>query len=350
MNRAPKGNMMHRFLTLNVFLLLIVACGSGGTGDKDSGIGEEPSSPDAPAEDEGPPLDPDTRPRWPIVTEISTVPTPTHPMSGAIMRNVITHQDVPDDALDSGDGCFEPAGLMVNFVWDGVHGNAIATTFGIHPTFTSTVPTNPFDVKHYDLCVTKDKNATTKCTGGPKDEIYRIDPPTSTFAPPDGLPREKFYLKDFTWQVRGCGGSTGSLCGAWSTAMDMSWGLAPPVALREEVITLADGSPGLKLHFCNVNKEFAAQDGTSHLICLMKAADASADAAAECQEQYETRTARGNTYWIVTSSNSPEPINDRNALPAPDDDGAWTVGACNVVDLKYCAWDLRQPRIFSSPF
>jgi len=346
---------MIRLLASVTILLLLAACEPSGPADTDGGpkgentadTGEDPGSSDD--TEPGILLDPEQASAWPIMHQIRLdVPTPVFPYPGAIMRNVITLEDVPADVQYADAHCHEPKGLLVDFSWQGVHGGAFATVFGSEPTFTLTLPPNPLRVTRYDLCVTTDTDPVTKCTGGADDEMYAISPPRSHFAPPDGLP-DRFYLQDFSWQIRACRGSPSAVCGEWSESIPMAWGFAGPIPLREETFTLADGSVGLNLHYCGVEKYGAAASGTDHIICMTKSQNHTNNPALPCQVQYKTGITQGSIHWFLLSSNSPE--ENVSASEIPDGDISWTVGACNsnVAD-KFCSWAQVPPRIFTPPF
>ena len=348
---------MHRFRLFAACVFLLGGCGQSDPGDADGGPTVDDPRAEGPRlageEDERDEIviDPDAIRDWPILKRIRLdIPTPNYPAPDSMIRNVISLEEVDPDVIYSAEHCREPKGLQVSFSWQGVHGGAIATVFGTQPRLTTNLRLNRFAVVRYELCVSTDTDPNTKCTGGLEDEIYQIAPPRNHLTPPDGLPRDKFYLKDFTWQVRACRNSP-AVCGAWSEAVPLAWGFATPIELRQETFTLGDESLGLKLHYCNVDKTEAAASGTDHIICLWKADTPVANAAATCQAQYDTGMTQGTEVWFRLSSNSPEDIFSSTDLPAQNADNVWAVGACNSnVATKFCAWSTVQPRTFPWPF
>ena len=342
------------FLALVVILFLLGGCGPSGPGD--AGDDATPGvDADAAADGQEILLDPDFIRAWPIMRRIRLdVPTPAYPLPGSIMRNVISvvpHDSADDDSPFTAADCREPDGLQVTFSWQGVHGGAIATLLADGVTTVSPSLANPFQVTSYDLCVSTDTDPATKCTGSDnKNEIYKIDPPRSYYEPPNGLPSDKFYLKNFSWQVRACRELTVA-CGEWSDRTPMAWAFAGPLPLSEETMVRADGSIGLNLHHCNVNKSGVAASDTYHVVCMAKAESFTANPSRECQTQNFSGNAIGDVHWIRHSSNSPEGLLGPNDIPASDGDNMWTVGACNPhVDNTFCGWSQIPPRIFVSPF
>lgn len=301
-----------------------------------------------------------------VVDQTPGTPETLFPSGDEVFRNRIA-VDVPVAEADA-DNCHEPDTLSLEFRWRGPRGGFI------HRWGDEPVEPDPRTVflqqlrgpTHYEICVSADP--ARPCTGTDAEEIYKPVPRGSSFIAE--LPGEKFYLREFTWQMKAC---NRQLCSAWSPPVRSSWGFAGPVPLNTEVVELgqADGSTRRELRFryCPVYKTpslpahhqaeflcFAKRNstGTGTLASdpngdctMLLLGDENGQLNGAIRADLETRVRIEEVDAGSTSI-------DESEWPAAFGDTVlWSVGACfkdqTVVGRETCGFSVERYRSVSAP-